>query len=215
MLDTARLGIVEIKGHKFGQDLIGDYSPLPSGRGAIFNLNGVGKFRLPALDSDIRVLMRLHRAAKATLQARFARLTRSQGPSIVRDQASATRLLEKAAEHSGVDLWKYVDEVHYGNFSRPSFIVQGRVRVIRIPNNMSQSNKYMQLKIAAHEINHARIYDKFLKRLGYIRGHEEYWSRHRAFGMPLYAREEVIVERGAQMLIRSVFEGKLTGGKPA
>ena len=210
-LDTARLGIAEIKGHKFGRGLTGDYAPLPSGRGAIIDLQGVGRFRLPALDSDIRVLMRLRRSAKATLQARFARLTRSQGPSIVRDQASATRLLEKAAEHSGVDLWKYVDEVRYGKFDAPSFSVQGRVRVIRIPSTISQTNKYMQLKTAAHEINHARIYDKFLQRLGPTRGHDEYWGAHRDFGTPLYAREEVIVERGAEMLIRSVFEGKLTG----
>ncbi len=155
--------------------------------------------------------MRLHRAAKATLPARFARLTRSQGPSIVRDQASATRLLEKAAAHSGVDLWKYVDEVRYGNFEYPSFSVQGRVRVIQIPTQISQSNKYEQLLTAAHEINHARIYDKFLKRLGYIRGHEEYWSVARNRGTQLYAREEVIVERTAQIQIRSVFEGKLSG----
>ncbi len=64
--------------------------------------------------------MRLRRSTKATLQARFARLTRSQGPPIVIDQANATRLLEKAAEHSGADLWKYVGEVRYGKFPDPS-----------------------------------------------------------------------------------------------
>jgi len=110
-----------------------------------------------------------------------------------------------------VDLWKYVDEVRYGKFDYPSFSVQGRIRVIQIPTQISQSNKYDQLITAAHEINHARIYDKFLKRFGYIKGHEEYWSATRNKGTPLYAREEVIVERTAQIQIRSVFEGQLSG----
>ena len=153
--------------------------------------------------------MRLRRSAKATLQARFARLTRSQGPSVVRDQASATRLLEKAAEHSGVDLWKYVDEVQYGNFIDPSFSVQGAVRIIKIPNNISQSNKYMQLKIAGHELNHARCYQKLIERFGLEQGHAR-WIRE-GNNPRLYAREEVLVERVAALTIRSVFEGKLTG----
>lgn len=84
-------------------------------------------------------------------------------------------------------------------------------RSSRLPSTISQTNKYIQLKTAAHEINHARIYDKFIKRLGAVNGHEEYWSAKRAFGTSLYAREEVIVERAAEMMIRSVFEGKLTG----
>ncbi|NSX56668.1 hypothetical protein [Parasulfitobacter algicola] len=119
--------------------------------------------------------------------------------------------MEKAAEHCGVNLWKYVDEVRYGPFDNPSFSVQGGSRIIQIPNTMSQSNKYMQLKTAAHELNHARIYDKFIKRMGPISGHQEYWAAHRNFGTRLYAREEMIVERAAEMMIRSVFEGKLSG----
>ncbi|MFQ6550645.1 hypothetical protein AADZ90_022105 [Aestuariibius sp. 2305UL40-4] len=215
-LDEARLGIAEIKGHRFGRDYTADYTPLPSGRGAILNVQGVGRLRLPPLDSDMRVLLRLKRLTRTALQARFARLTRHQGPGTVNDQASATRLMEKVADHCGVDLWKYVDEVRYGSvradgFEYPNFSVEGGVRIIRIPSDISQTNKYMQLKTAAHELNHARIYDKFVTRLGPVRGHEEYWGAHRDFGTSLYAREEVIVERAAQMMVRSVFEGKLTG----
>ena len=64
---------------------------------------------------------------------------------------------------------------------------------------------------AAHELNHARMYDKFIKRMGPVDGHNEYWGVHRDFGTPLYAREEVIVEKAAQMMIRSVYDGKLNG----
>lgn len=67
----------------------------------------------------------------------------------------------------------------------------------------------MQLKTAAHEINHARMYDKLLKRYGDIAGHER-WIKE-GNNARLYASEEVIVERAATMTIRSVFEGKLTG----
>ncbi|MDO5642150.1 MAG: hypothetical protein Q4G26_07145 [Paracoccus sp. (in: a-proteobacteria)] len=213
-LDKARLAIVEVKGHKFGHGLVGDYSPLPSGRGAIVNFDGVGKMRLPALDSDMRVLLRLRRATTTSLQARFARLSRHQGPGIVNDKASATKLLEKAADHCGVDLWKYVDEVQYGpptnpKFTNPNFTVEGRLRIIRLPSTISQENKYMQLKIAAHEINHARIYDKLLARHGHIGGHD-IWVKLGS-NVKTYAREEIVVERAAQLMIRSVFEGKLTG----
>lgn len=166
-LDEARLAIAEVKGQKFGRGLVGDYSPLPSGRGAIINFPGVGRVRLPALDSDLRVLLRLRRSTTSSLQARFARLSRHQGPGIVNDQASATKFLEKAANHCGADLWKYVDEVQYGpptspRFENPNFIVEGSVRIIRLPSAISQVNKYMWLKTAAHEINHRIIYDKFI-----------------------------------------------------
>ena len=215
-LNEARLGIAEVKGHRFGRGFTADYSPLPSGRGAIMDFPGVGRMRLPALDSEMRVLLRLKRSTKAALQSRFARLTRHQGPGIVNDQASAVKLLEKVADHCGVDLWKYVDEVQYGSasteaFKFPNFSVVGGKRVIRIPSDISQTNKYMQLKTAGHELNHARIYGKFLQRMGPVRGHEEYWGAHRNFGTPLYAREEVVVESAAQLMIRSVFEGKVTG----
>lgn len=213
-LDEARLAIAEVKGHKFGNGLVGDYSPLPSGRGGILDFSGIGRMRLPALDSDMRVLLRLRRSTRAALQARFARLSRHQGPGIVNDQASATKLLEKAADHCGVDLWKYVDEVQYGpptnpKFMNPNFTVEGRIRIIRLPSTISQENKYMQLKTAAHEINHARIYDKIILRYGYIDGHDLWYSQ--GSNSRLYAREEVIVERAAQMMIRSVFEGQLSG----
>jgi hypothetical protein len=213
-LDEARLGIVEVRGHRFGRDFVGDYSPLPSGRGAILNANGVGRFRLPQLDSEMRVLLRMKRMGRAQLQARFARLTRHQGPAILRDRASAQQLLEKVADHCGVNLARFVDDVRYGpsvNGELASFQVIGGQRIITISNLLPQTNKYMQLKVAAHELNHARIYDKFLTRMGRERGHLEYWAAHRDFGTRLYAREEVIVEQAAQIMIRSVFEGKLTG----
>ena len=213
-LDEARLGIAEVKGHRFGQDLVGDYAVLPSGRGAIMDFPGVGRMRLPTLDSDMRVLLRLRRATRAAIQSRFARLTRHQGPKILRDQSSSRELVEKAADHCGVDLAKFVDEVRYGppvEGELARFSVEGGQRIITITNRLPQENKYMQLKTAAHELNHARIYDKFIQRMGPVRGHEEYWGAHRDFGMPLYAREEVIVERAAEIMIRSVFEGHLTG----
>lgn len=94
-LDSARFAIAEIKGFQFGRGLKGDYSALPSGRGAVTSLEGLGRFRIPPMDSDIRVLMRLRKSAKKVIQARFARLTRHQGPGIVNDQASAVKLLEK------------------------------------------------------------------------------------------------------------------------
>ncbi|MBL3576334.1 hypothetical protein JMK10_20475, partial [Rhodovulum sulfidophilum] len=213
-LDEARLGIAEVKGHRFGDGLVGDYAVLPSGRGAIIDFPGVGRMRLPTLDSDMRVLLRLRRTTKAAIQSRFARLTRHQGPGIVNDQASAIKLLEKAADHCGVDLWRYVDEVQYGHpkiraFKLPNFDVVGGSRIIRIPSNLSQTNKYMQLKTAAHEINHARMYEKLIARHGPIRGHEIWRSEGQDFR--LYAREEVIVERAATLMIRSVFEGKVSG----
>lgn len=213
-LDEARLGIAEVKGHRFGDGLVGDYAVLPSGRGAIIDFPGVGRMRLPTLDSDMRVLLRLRRTTKAAIQSRFARLTRHQGPRVVRDQSTSRELVEKAADHSGVDLARFVDEVRYGpsvDGELARFSVEGGQRIITITNRLPQENKYMQLKVAAHELNHARIYDKFIRRMGPIRGHEEYWGAHRKFGKPLYAREEVIVEKAAQMMIRSVFEGRMTG----
>jgi len=113
------------------------------------DFSGVGRMRLPTLDSDMPVLLRLRRMARAQLSARFARLTRHQGPRVLRDQGTSRELVEKVADHCGVDLARFVDGVRYGSpldGELARFSVEGGQRIITITNRLPQENKYMQLK---------------------------------------------------------------------
>jgi len=121
--------------------------------------------------------------------------------------ARVTALLDEAAAASGVDLSKLVDEILYVQ-GASSFEVIGGRRVLAIGSNAFGRTRAGQLVEAAHEIAHAQYFDRyFARRLGFTEAVEEYFSLERSFGTPLYAREEVLVERLAQWRISHYLGG--------
>ena len=219
-LDTARLGIAEIKGHKFGRGLTGDYSPLPSGRGAIMSLGGIKRFLIPTFDSDIRVLLRLRGVQAARVQERSRELGQgmagfAKGP--ITDQGKAISFVHEVGRHMGLsadDIGKIVNKIEFGQ--RPVSSFNGR-KILRLRQTLGQPlrlgggsyNEFRAFIEVAHELNHALAYHRYLARGG---NPNKYWrtflNRNRAIddrGRTIqYFEEEIRIENAAANLATSV-----------
>jgi len=218
-LDTARLGIVEIKGHKFGQGLIGDYSPLPSGRGAIVALGDVKRFLIPVFDSDIRVLLRLRAARAGQVQERSRELGQGMAgfaKGQITDQGKAISFVYEVGRHMGLnadDISRIVSRIEFGLRPRSGF--NGR-RVLHLRDDIGTPligsgsyNEFRAFLEVAHELNHALAYHRFIAAGGSAR---KYWrtfiNRNRAIddrGRTIqYFEEEIRIEGRAADLTTSV-----------
>ncbi len=182
-LDEARLGIAEVKGHKFGPSLIGDYSPLPSARGAIMALSGVRPFRIPVFDSDIRVLLRLRGSKAGMVQERSAELGQgmagfARGP--INDQGKAIAFVHEVGRHMGLsaaDIRQLARRIEFGKvkpngeLANSSFDLRRRVLHIRgnVGEPLNNPGSYNELRAfteVAHELNHALAYQRYIARGG-------------------------------------------------
>ncbi|NSX55556.1 hypothetical protein [Parasulfitobacter algicola] len=177
ILTDARLATMRVtnwtlsKGRKIG------YNALRSGLGAIFDVDKFGKFFMGAIDSNLRVLLRLHTARDAFLEARF--MMKNLGPLKINSTQSATKLLERAAKHCGVDLWKYVDEVVYapkghelykGKNAPAYFQITENAKtriIISFQDELHTTNSYRQMMSAVHELDHAVQFKAWVTYLGY------------------------------------------------
>lgn len=207
-LDEARLGIAEIKGYRFGRGITGDYSPLPSGRGAVLNISGVGRFRAAPFESDTRLLLRLRRADIARMSKNhrdaISGAMASQRP--VASAADARALVEEAAQHVGLrNVSRYVDEITVTNEASSYFTIgPGGQRILALSRNqMNSGGQFEKLVTAAHELNHARAFHILSTRTGM--SHQQFTRAHfsHAPDSVPYVREEIIVETRAQAAIRS------------
>jgi hypothetical protein len=117
-------------------------------------------------------------------------------------------LVDEAANASGVeDIYKYVDEVTYETGSS-YFDVRGGVRQLNIGSNAFSKTRAGQLIEASHEIGHAKVFDKLVKKLGFDAAYKEgFLNPERNFGQRLYAREEQLVERLARWRVRKYLGG--------
>lgn len=182
-LDEARLAIAEVKGHKFGRGLVGDYSPLPSGRGAIMALGGIRRFRIPIFDSDIRVLLRLRTARAGRVQERSAELGQGMAGFArgeVNDLGKAIAFVHEVGRHMGLnaaDIRQLVSRIEFGNISprtggyaNSSF---NEYKVLHLRAGLGTPLKgpgpYNELRAfteVAHELNHALTYQRYIARGG-------------------------------------------------
>lgn len=210
-LDEAKLAVAEVKGHKFGNGLVGDYSPLPSGRGAILNINGVGKFRAAPFESDTRLLLRMRRAEIARMSKNYSDAVSggiaSQRP--VRSAADARALVEEAAQHVGLkNVSRYVDEITVTDELSSYFTIgPGGQRILALSRSqMNNGGQFEKLVTAAHELNHARAFHILSVRTNM--SHQDFIRAHfsHAPDSIAYVREEIIVERRANAAIRNALE---------
>ncbi len=209
-LDEARLGIAEVKGHRFGQGVVGDYTPLPSGRGGLFNIGGVGRFRAAPFESDIRVLLRMRNANIARMSRNHQAATGgfpSQRP--IRSDADARALVDEATQHLGLrDASRYVDEIIATAEDSSYFTVgPGGQRILAISTSQVNSGgQFEKLVTAAHELNHARAFHILSTRTGlppqrFVREHFAHPPNSAA-----YVREEIIAESRANIAVRNALE---------
>lgn len=193
-LDEARLAIAEVKGHRFGIGLVGDYAPLPSGRGAIMALGGVRRFLVPIFDSDIRVLLRLRSAQAGQVQERSRELGQgmagfARGP--IQNQGQAISFVHEVRRHMGLsveDFRRLITRIEYGNVRSSRFATVDRrgTPVLKFRQNIGHPldrpdkpyNELLAFTEVAHEINHALAYQRFIS-LGGKR--DDFW---RAFKYP-------------------------------
>ncbi|MBL3554159.1 hypothetical protein [Rhodovulum sulfidophilum] len=175
-LDEARLGIAEVKGHRFGDGLVGDYAALPSGRGAIIDFPGVGRMRLPTLDSDMRVLLRLRGARAGQVQERSRELGQgmagfARGP--ITDQGKAIAFVHEVGRHMGLnaaDITQLLRRIEFGQ-RRSSAFNDRRVLHLRqgLGTPLDGLGPYNELRAfteVAHELNHALTYQRYIARGG-------------------------------------------------
>lgn len=209
-LDEARLGIAEIKGHRFGQGVVGDYAPLPSGRGGLFDIGGVGRFRAAPFESDVRVLLRMRNANIARMSRNHQSATGgfpSQRP--VRSDADARALVDEATQHLGLrDASRYVDEIVVTAEVSSYFTVgPAGQRILAISSSqVNAGGQFEKLVTAAHELNHARAFHILSSRTGlspqrFVRDHFAHPPNS-----PAYVREEIIAESRAHVAVRNALE---------
>ena len=209
-LDEARLGVAEIKGHRFGQGVVGDYTPLPSGRGGLFDIGGVGRFRAAPFESDVRVLLRMRNANIARMSRNHQSATGgfpSQRP--IRSDADARALVDEATQHLGLrDASRYVDEIVVTAEDSSYFTVgPGGQRILAISSSQVNSGgQFEKLVTAAHELNHARAFHILSSRTGL--SPQRFVREHFAHppNSPAYVREEIIVESRAHVAVRNALE---------
>ena len=225
-LTSARLGIAEVRRFRMALGAVIDYTPLPSGRGAILSINGVGRFRVPVFDMDIRWLLRLSRSRVGQLQERSRELGQgmagfARGP--IRNQGQAIAFVHEVGRHMGLsaaDIRQLVSRIEFGNtlpsgvFRSSSFNVR---RVLHIRGDvgtplMRAGTDYNELRAfieVAHELNHALAYQRYIARGG---SPERYWRTMFNANRPLdrngrtlrYFEEEIRVESAAAELAVSV-----------
>jgi hypothetical protein len=87
------------------------------------------------------------------------------------------------------------------------FDVRGGVRTINIGSNAFYKTGVGQLIEASHEIGHAQVFDKMVKKKGFDAAMESFLSAERGYGQRLYAREEQVVERLARWRVKSYLGG--------
>lgn len=221
-LTGARLAIAEVIGHRFGIRIIGNYSPLPSGRGAILTLTGIGRFRIPAFDMDIRWLLRLRIGGAAQLQERARALGTGMAGfarGSINTQAKAISFVHEVGRHMGLradDINRIVNRIEFGN-TLPNGVLRSSSfnarRVLHIRGDVgtplmragSDYNEFRAFIEVAHELNHALAYGRYVARGG---NPERYWRTMFNWNRPLdrqgrtlrYFEEEIRVEAAAAEL---------------
>jgi hypothetical protein len=105
------------------------------------------------------------------------------------------------------DASKLVDVIRYEANSSSYFTVEAGQRVLTIGSAAFEKTHAGQLMEAAHELAHAQVFDRLVGKLGRAAAEADYFSAKYAFGTPLYAREEQLVERLARMRVRDYLGG--------
>lgn len=214
-LDEARLAIAEVKGHRFGTGLVGDYAPLPSGRGAIMALGGVRRFFIPIFDSDIRVLLRLRSAQAGQVQERSRELGQGMAGFArgqIQSQGQAIAFVHEVGRHMGLsaaDLRQLFSRIEFASVKHSAFTTRGilRTRTLKLRGDIGtpidgQGSDYNELRAfteVAHEINHALTYHRYVSRGG---NPAKFWETFTYPNIPKphnrrpqYYEEEMRIER--------------------
>jgi hypothetical protein len=117
-------------------------------------------------------------------------------------------LLDEASRAAGVRLSDLVDEVRYAQ-GRSYFDLIGSKRVMVIGSDAFGKTRAGQLIEGSHEIGHAQVFDRLVRKLGFTAAVHDDFSPTRGFGTSIYAREEVLVERLALGRVRR-YLGRIT-----
>jgi hypothetical protein len=117
-------------------------------------------------------------------------------------------IISEAVKSAGAkDIYKLVDEIYYGTgSSRFEVDEYTGIRSLTIGSNAFNKTAAGQLIEANHEIAHAQVFDKLVKKLGYEAAYEESFV-NRYHGSKGYAREEQLVERLARWRVRHYLGG--------
>jgi hypothetical protein len=115
-------------------------------------------------------------------------------------------LLDDASRASGVQLSDLVDEVRYVQGSSYFEVIRSQ-RVMVIGSDAFGKTRAGQLIEGAHEIGHAQVFDRLVRKMGFTTAVIDYFGHARGFGTSLYAQEEVLVERLARWRVRRYLGG--------
>ncbi|NSX56227.1 hypothetical protein [Parasulfitobacter algicola] len=214
-LNKAKLALLEIKNWKIAKGLSMDYVVLPSGRGAIVTLKGIGKFVLPALESDIRVLLRLKTAKLDRLRASTKASSDGLVPGPGQNFDAIRVMLDDIGRHSGVEFRKCITKIGFDSQIKDAYfkILKDGSLGLGLPPSFKKKDYIDQLFTLAHELNHGRMLQKLVNRFGKKRAFEIWHAELK--NQIKYVREEVVVELAAQKMVKSfvlksVYEGKLS-----
>ena len=125
----------------------------------------------------------------------------------VRSLRAEAMVAEGARASRIPDVSKLVDTIRYEANSSSYFTVEAGKRVLTIGSAAFEKTRAGQLLEAAHELAHAQVFDRLVGKLGRAAAEAEYFGPKYAFGTPLYAREEQVVERVARMRVRDYLGG--------